>query len=156
MKEKLTQIELESPDTNLRGFDFRGYGMESINLEDCVLTGTDMRGCNLIDANLNKADMAGADLRGADLSNANFYRADLRGADLRGAWVSGTILIKADLRGADLNGVDLKKAATNGAKFEYNPTPIELILGTYKKEYGQEALDKIFDYKKLDLEGGNE
>lgn len=100
----LFQSGLLSGDTRLalRGADFRGVDLGSINLPRADLHGINLERAILRDAVLFKANLRNARLKNADLSRANLQEADLRQADLAGALFEETNLIEADLTGTRL------------------------------------------------------
>jgi uncharacterized protein YjbI with pentapeptide repeats len=83
----------------------------------------DLSGCTLehaqfIDSTMSGATFADGHLGGSTFDGARCITTDFRGADLKGASFIGTDLSGALLHGADLTDADLRRASTDGTRFD--------------------------------------
>ncbi len=88
---------------NLRGIDWRGRRLTTVDLQ-----GADLRGARLDRAVLENVDLSGARLDGASLVDATFTNTNIEGASFHAAHTRGLRVAGSSLAGTDLRGLDVR------------------------------------------------
>lgn len=100
----------------MHGFrtEFKGAGLDGLNLANRRLSGVDFTAASLVGATLFGSSLTRTRFFGADLRRCDLRNADLTASDLRGACLNRANLSFAKLDGADLRAVVMVKSGPNG------------------------------------------
>lgn len=98
------------PYGTIKGVDFQGRNLSSLNLPGVILSESDLSDADLARSDLTSADLSGSSLDGADVAGAN-----LEGVLLRDATLTNANLAGANLDSANLTNARLEEATLIGA-----------------------------------------